>query len=371
MMMHEPRSRRPPLSSTMGIPAFLPSLSSAYSDILRGSVVELNVIVDFNQCGGLTFAELSHLVTLCPNLRRIGISVFGMQPQGGDTVGAPDQWRMRRLASPIPNEVLEELRTAPNASRISELRLHDWSDDPKVLLQLLTIWPHITSLKIAGKLPTINNGVGSAFSVIPLDAAPCALETLSLNCTTGAESNADFVKWLLEGSQRTLRRLEFLKEPSGKLLEDLFVRSAFPLESVYLPSCVSPAVGHVIRNRLRPITALISDGDSEISGDRTFPQVQGLKEVFVENPSIPLEFLVATVRSGTVRRFGFGIDDRTVLSCVARAIKAHAGLERVSVWVCDGGEGNFGLRSLRIACAIRGIELEETRDIRKFRAWKT
>ena len=371
VMAHESHlTRSPSLSSVVGIPTFIPTPSFPHSNTLRWSVVELNVIIDFNQYDGLTFAKLSHIVSLCPNLQSIGISVFGMQPYGRDTVGSPNPWRTKRFAPPIPNEVLEELRTAPNASRISNLRLNDWSDDPEILLQLLGIWPCITSLKIAGKLPTINNGINSAFSVIPHDATPCALETLSLNCTTGAESNIDFVKWLLKGSQRTLRRLEFLKEPSGKLIEDIFTRSAFPLESVYLPSCVLSSVGQIIRYRLGPTTTPTSDGDSGSDGNHAFPQVQGLKEVFVEDPSTPLKFLVSAVRSGTVQRFGFGVDDRTDLSSIARAIKARAGLKRILVWVCNGGERNFGLRSLRIACGIRGIELEETRDVREFRVWK-
>ena len=353
----------PPIAT---IPVSLPTLTFTYSDILRDSVLEFNAIIDFNQYDGLTFAKLSHIVSLCPNLRRIGISVFGMQPQGNDTVGASNQWRMRRLAPPIPDEVLEELRAASNASKISELRLNDWSDDPEALVQLLGIWPHITTLKIAGKLPTTITGIDSAFSATPLDAAPCALEALSLNCVTSAESNSDFVKWLLKGSQRTLRRLEFLKEPSGKLLEDILVRSVFPLESVYLPSCASPAVGQVIRHRLGP-----PDGDNKIDGDRTPFQVQGLKEVFIEDPSTPLKFLASTIRSGTVQRFGFGVGSHTELSAVARMIKVQTGLKRVAVWISCGGERNPGFGSLRIACAIKGIELEETRDVKKFRTWKT
>ena len=356
----------PPLSSIAGIP---PTLSFAYSDILRGSVAELNVIIDFNQYDGLTFAKLSHVISLCPNLQRVGISVFGMQPQGRDVVGTPNQWRMRRLAPPIPDEVLEELRVAPNASRISELKLNDWSDDPKVLTQLLGVWPSITSLKIAGKLPTINNSIDSALSTTPLDTAPCALEALSLNCTTSAESNVDFIKWLLEGSRQTLRRLEFQKEPSGKLLEDIFVRSAFPLESVYLPSCASPAVGQIIRHRfVRTATPLLNE-DNEIDGDHALLQAQGLKQVYVEDPSTPLKFLVSTIRSGTIQRLGFGVDGLTDLSSVARSIKAQTGLRHVAARICEGGGGNLGLGSLRIACAIRGIELKETRDVKEFRAW--
>ena len=354
------------LSPIAGIP---PTLTFAYSDVLRGSVAELNVIIDFNQYDGFTFTKLSHVISLCPNLQRVGISVFGMQPQGKDVVGTPNQWRMRRLAPPITDEVLQDLRTAPNASRISELRLNDWSDDPKVLIQLLGVWPSITSLKIAGKLPTINNSINSVISTTPPGTASCALEALSLNCATGEEPRVDFVKWLLEGSQQTLRRLEFLKEPSGKLLEDIFVRSAFPLESVYLPSCVSPAVGQIIRHCFAPtVTPTFGEGDG-IRGDHTFLQAQGLKQVFVEDLSVPLKFLVSTVRSGTIQGFGFGVGSLTDLSSVARAIKAQTGLRRVAVWICDDGGGDFGLGSLRIACAIRGIELKETRDVKKFRAW--
>ena len=360
----------PPISFTAGIPSFLPTLGLTYSKFLRGSVVELNVIIDFGQHDGLTFAELSHIVYLCPNLRKIGISVFGMQLPGKDTVGSGNQWRMRRPTPLTTDEVLEEMRAAPNASRISELRLNNWSDNPELLIQLLDTWPHITSLKIAGKLPTIDT-IDYVFPAVPLDTAPCALETLSLNCATDAEASVDFVKWLLAGSRRTLRRLEFLKEPSGKLLEDIFDRSMFPLESVYLPSCISPAVGRIIRHRLRPTVVPTYDGGNEVDGGNAFVHVWGLREVFVEDPSTPLKFLVSVVRSETVQSFGFGVDRRTDLSSIARAIKAQAGLKRVAIWICDGEGGNVGFGSLRVACAIRWIELEETRDVKEFRAWKT
>ena len=327
------------------------------------------MIIDFNQPDGLTFAKLSHISSLCTNLRKIGISIFGTQPKGIVSGRVADRWQMRRLAPPVPDEVLEELRTAPNASRISELRVHDWSDDPKVLIQLLGIWPHITSLRIAGKLPVTNHGIDSTFFASTLDNAPCALETLSLNCATGTESTVDFVKWLLAGSRQTLRRLEFLKEPSTKLLEDIFSRSIFPLDSVFLPSCACPAVGQIIRDRLGPALVRVLD-HGETDGDDTFVRVQGLKELFVEDPSTPLKFLVSAVRSETIQRFGFGVDGRTDLSSIARVIKAQTGLKRIAAWLPNGGEKNFGLGSLRIACAIKGIELEETRDIGEFRAWK-
>jgi hypothetical protein len=367
MVVRKPYLTRPPLSLITGLQKSPPTLGFTYSNILRGSVIELNVIIDFNQPGGLTFAKFSHIVSLCPNLRKIGISVFGMQPQGMVAEEIPDHWRMR-LAPPVPEEVLEELRTASNASSISELRVHDWSDDSGILIQLLGIWPHITSLKVAGQLPATNRGINSSLWTSTLDTAPCALKMLSLNCATGTESTIDFVKWLLAGSRQTLRRLEFLREPSTKLLEDIFARSTFPLDSVSLPSCACPAVGQIIRDRLSPTLVRVFN-DHEIDEDNTLVRVQGLKELSVEDPSTPLKFLVSTVRSETVHRFGFGVDGRTDLSSIARAIKAQTGLKCIAIWFFNGGEVNFGLGSLRVACAIKGIDLEETRDIGEFRAW--
>ena len=357
-----------PMSLIPGIQNFPPTLGFAHSHVLRRSVIELNVIIDSNQPDGLTFPQFSHLVSLCPNLRKIGISAFGMQPHGMVAQGVVHQWQMSRLAPPVPDEVLEELRNAHNNSRVSELRVHDWSDNSGVLTQLLGIWPHITSLRIAGKLPTTNQGIDSTSFAGTLDTAPRALETLSLNCHTGTEPAVDFVKWLLAGSRRTLRRLEFSKEPSTKLLEDIFSRSTFPLDSVSLPSCACPAVGQIIRDRLGPTSIRVLN-HHEIDEDNTFVRAQGLKELFVQDPLTPLEFLVSVVRSETVQSIGFGVDGRTDLSSIARAIKAQTGLKRVAVWFCGRGGDNLELAGLRIACAIKGIELEETRDIRKFRAW--
>ena len=368
-VLHKSRPVKPSLASLTGMPKFLPTFDFTNSGTLRGSVIELNVIVDFNQSDCLTFAKLSHVISLCPNLRKIGISVFGMQPQGPDIEWEADQWRMKRFTPPISGEVLEKLRTSPNASRISELRLHDWSDDSRILIQLLGVWPYITSLKVAGKLPTSHSADFTFPAILP-EAAPCALETLSLNCNTGTEASVDFVKWLLARSQQTLRRLEFLKEPSAKLLEDIFAHSMFSLDSVSLPSCTCPVIGQAVRDRLGPTFAQISGGNGEVDGAIPSLQVKGLKEVFVEDPSTPFKFLASVVQSGAVQKFGFGVDSRTDLSSLARVIKARTGLKRVAVWLCNGGERNFGLGNLRVACAIQGIELEETREIREFRAQK-
>ena len=353
-------TKQPPLSLITSAQNFLPTLGSVHSNVLRGSVIELNVIIDLNQPNGLSFENLSHVVSSCPNLRKIGISVFGTQPRGTGAEGTADPWRMRRLAPPLPDEVVEELRTAPNASKVSELRLHDWSDSPVTLTRLLSVWPRITSLKIAGKLPIVNYGI---------DAAPCALKKLSLNCATGTEASVDFVKWLLSGSHQTLQHLAFLKEPSAKLLEDILTRPTFPLDSVSLPSCSCPVVGQIIQNRLGPSCPPSFDDSSGTGETNTLAKVQGLKEVFVEDPSTPFKLLGSIIRSGTIQRLGFGVDGRTDLSSLARAIKAQTGMKHIAVWLCNNGERNFGLGSLRVACAMKGIELEETRDIREFRGW--
>ena len=364
MITHRPHSARSLLSVGRGLSS--PAINSAHSSSLRESVTELNAIVDPNKPGGLTFTELSHVVSLCPNLRKIGISLFGVQPQGTVAEGTVDQSWVR-LAPPVLDEILQELRVAANASRISELRLHDWSDGSGILVKLLGVWPHISSLKFAGKLPPIGDPAISAHTI---SAAPCALEALSLNCATGTESTVDFIKWLLAGSQRTLRCLEFLKEPSAKLLEDIFARSPFPLDSVSIPSCASPEIGQIIRNRLWPTVVPGFGEKDDVIEDKALTRVQGLKAVFVEDPSTPLKLLVSTVRSRTVQTFGFGVDRNTDLPSVAHAIKEQTGLKRLVVLVWNGGERNVGIGRLRIACAIKGIELEETRDVRQFRAQK-
>ena len=361
---HTTGSSSIPLIATC--PIFFPVPGVAYSNLLRRSVVELNMIIDFNQPDGLTFTEFSHIVSLCPNIQTVGISVFGAQRSARVITGAVDQLQTTRWAPSIPDGVLEELCAVPDVSKVSGLRFNNWSDNSEILVQLLGIWPHITSLKISGKLPTINNGIDS---VLP-GAAPCRLEALSVNCATRVESNVNFIKWLLAGSQCALRRLEFLKEPSGKLLEDIFDHSMFPLESVYLPSCASPAVRQITQRRFGSTTASTLNGDKRTHDDHPSTRAQDLKELFVEDPSTPLAFLSSAIRSETVRSFGFGIDGLTDVSFIARVIKARTELKRIAVWISDGGERNVGLGSLRIACAIRGVELEETRDVMEFRAWK-
>ncbi|KAH9829501.1 uncharacterized protein C8Q71DRAFT_407353 [Rhodofomes roseus] len=297
--------------------------------MLGDAVQEMQVTLDHNQPYRLSHRSFARAVTLCPNLLRLGIALYGKPGPGDDLVGEPSVDRLKRSAPSFDERTLAILRKGP---RITSLQFSNWSDNSSSLAQLLDIWPSLKSLLISGTPPQLP-------STSPAPST-CALEELRMNFQS--TPSIDFMKWLLHNSQESLRMLELERDPSPELLDYLLREHAPTLESLALPTCG----GH--------------------EGVASILQCTALRELRVESAWAP-QGLFSSLPEG-VRHIAFGVDMDTSLQPVLRTIKKSDALRVVTAHVWHGGERHPQLNALKIACARQGVDLRFTRDVRAFRA---
>ncbi|ESK93434.1 hypothetical protein Moror_1715 [Moniliophthora roreri MCA 2997] len=296
--------------------------------VLGSSVFSMRVSIDHNQPFGLSQRTFAHAVSLCPNLFQLNLALYGCGAPGKDIVGSPDSLRMRRPAPSFDEETLALLRSGP---RISSLCFRNWSENSHSIMQLLGVWPTLQSLVISGTAPELPSPAPEPF--------PCALSSLQINFQ--ASPSVDFFKWLLHNSSDSLRKLEFERELSPVVLNYLIDTHSATLESVVLPTCsreTSRALGKCEKLRHYSVEDALSS--------------TGVYKRLSEN----------------IECIGFGLNKDTQLQTILDIIKARESIKAVTVNLWNGGELHRQLASLKTTCALRGIDLELTQDIRAFRS---
>jgi hypothetical protein len=301
--------------------------STEHGCVLGNAVRSMRASLDPNQPFGLSQIDFANAVTLCPNLRELNIGLYGRVPPGKDIVGFPDTQRMRRPAASFDERALDLLRSGP---RISTLRFNNWSENCQSITQLLGVWSSLKSLVIGGTAPELPSPATEPF--------PCALEELRMNFQTSP--SVDFLRWLLHNSADTLHTLEFEREPSPPVLQYLLNSHHATLTSLALPSC-----SRTTQRILDKCTSL-----------RRFTVEDG------HSLGLALKKL-----SPHVEHIGFGLIKEMPMQAVLEAVKANASLRTVTVNLWDGDKLHRQLPSLKMACALRGIHLRITHDIRAFR----
>jgi len=303
--------------------------STARGRMLGDAVVRMRVVLDHNQPYRLAQRSFARAVTLCPNLYELNVALFGEGAPGQDVVGSPDAARMQRHAPAFDDRTLSLLRSGP---RISALQFSNWSDNCTSLSQLLDIWPCLKSLIISGTAPQLTSESLGPF--------PCALEELRMNFQTSP--SVDFLQWLLHNSASTLRVLDFERDPSPEVLDFLTSEYGSTLQSLALPSCGS----------FESVKAVHTCGS--------------LREFKMESAwATPALYKALPF---TLEHLAVGIDADTPLQHVVGAIRCSDMLTTVTVHIWNGGERHPHLAALKIACALQGVELKMTRDIREFRS---
>ncbi|KAE9401003.1 hypothetical protein BT96DRAFT_919134 [Gymnopus androsaceus JB14] len=296
--------------------------------VLGDAVRSMRASLDPNQPSSLSQLSFAHAVTLCPNLHALDISLYGCVSPGNDIVGSPDTLRMRRPAPSFDEAALALLKSGP---RISTLRFSNWSENRQSITQLLSVWTTLTTLVIGGTAPELPSPVSEPF--------PCALQELGINFQTCP--SVDFFRWLLHNSMDTLCALEVEREPSSPdVLLYLIDTHCATLQSLSLPTCTR-ATARVIEKCTRLHGFSVEDGGS-----------------------FPLALKKLSSRVGHV---GFGLNKEMSMQSVLEAVKANESLQAVTVNLWNDGKLHRQLPSLKMACALRGIDLRITHDIRAFR----
>ncbi|OCH88778.1 hypothetical protein OBBRIDRAFT_757656 [Obba rivulosa] len=297
--------------------------------MLGDAVVRMRVVLDHNQPYRLAQRSFARAVTLCPNLYELNVALYGEGAPGQDVVGSPDAARMQRYAPAFDDRTLSLLRSGP---RISALQFSNWSDNCTSLSQLLDIWPCLKSLVISGTTPQLPSESLGPF--------PCALEELRMNFQTSP--SVDFLQWLLHNSASTLRVLEFERDPSPELLDFVTSEYGSSLQSLALPTC----------NSFESVKAV-----HVCSALREF-KMEGAWAMPAMYKALPF----------SLEHLAIGIDADTPLQHVVQAIRRSDMLSTVTVHVWHGGERHPQMAALKIACALQGVDLRVTRDVREFRS---
>ncbi|CDO77261.1 hypothetical protein BN946_scf184753.g11 [Trametes cinnabarina] len=296
---------------------------------LGDAVLRMKVVLDQNQPYRLSHRSFARAVSLCPNLYELSVSLFGEGGPGLDIVGLPDASRMKRSAPSFDQRTLSILRAGP---RISALQFCNWSDNSSSLLQLLDVWPTLSSLDISGTTPQLDSDNVQPF--------PCALRELRMNFQ--ASPSMEFMRWLLHNSTGRLRVLDLAREPSPDLLEYLVSEHGAALESLGLPTCGTREGAAAVR------------------------RCAGLRELKIEGAwASPM--LYKTLPGG-LQHLAFGVDSDSALQPVVQAIRRSTELRVVTMHIWRGGEKHPKLADVTLACARQGVELRVTRDVPAFRA---
>ncbi|TFK91145.1 hypothetical protein K466DRAFT_483405 [Polyporus arcularius HHB13444] len=303
--------------------------ATPHGRLLGDTVVRMKVVLDQNQPYRLSHRSFARAVSLCPNLYELSVALYGEGAPGLDIVGVPDASRMKRSAPSFDDRTLAVLRAGP---QISALQFSNWSDNSDSLLQLLDVWPSLTSLDISGTTPQLPSDTVEPF--------PCALRELRTNLQVSP--SIEFMRWLLHHSTGTLQVLDLAREPTPEMLEYLVSEHGPTLESLGLPACGTHEGAAAVR------------------------KCAALRELKIESAwAAPM--LYKNLPRG-IQHLAFGVDADTPLQPVIQAIRKSEDLRVVTMQVWHGGQRHPLLANVRIACAINGVDLRLTNDVPAFRA---
>lgn len=317
--------RRVTLESAPALAGFVSAIShdTPRARMLASTVASLRCVLDTKQPNGISQRAFADTVLRCPNLSELSLAVYG-----DDAAAASRDARQRAKGSSwqFDDAALALLQTGP---RVSALRFDNWTDNACALAQLLEVFPCIDALAISGTTPALCAPVPTPF--------PCTLRELRTNLRSAP--SGEFVNWLLENA--ALRTLEFTRAPEPELLADLLVAHASTLESLSVPSCASAECAAALASctRLRSL------------------RLENLWAASTASRSLP----------STLRTLAFTVDKDTMLQPVLRALKDDTALEHIAVHAWADGARHAELPSLKMACALQGVELALVGDVRAFR----
>lgn len=296
--------------------------------VLGDAVLRMRVTLDHNHPDRLTNDAFANAVLLCQNLYELDISLYG---QGASEQDSSDASVTQRTVPSLDAGVLNLLRSGP---RIHALKLANWSDSDHLPIQLLSgIWPSLTSVVLKGLPPRLPADVDA---LVPFR---CNLSEIRMNFQVPPK--LDFVRWLLQDSVRSLRIVEFEREPSSELLDFIVHQHGSSLESLSIPSCSSIEMVSAVQ------------------------RCERLKELKLESPTLtPLLFKQLP---SSVEHLAFGMDVDTPLHIIVKYIKEMDNVKTVTVHYWDGGERHSLLPTFKIACACKGVELLTMCNLQRFR----
>jgi hypothetical protein len=179
---------------------------SGHNAILPCLVSSLSVHLNFDSPFGLTEFHLARLVTLCPNISSISISITGCEPvfaQPLQALGAKDR--------PAPSLSHRTVKLLTQSHKISSLSISNWSDNAEILLQLLQIWPDISKLSVSGTIPLIPDSIPKSFRFPKLESMSMSVQS--------SPSVSTLQRLLLNSLETSLKELNLFTEAGSEVAE--------------------------------------------------------------------------------------------------------------------------------------------------------
>lgn len=311
--------------------------------------MRLRLIIDPNHPDALSHDTLVHATKLCPNLFELdltfhgcGSGTFESVPVDGDEAldaGAASGAQRAALTTPsFSTETLHALRAGP---RIRSLKLANWSDNDALALQLLDVWPSLNTLALKGTaplLPVVPEEVDNPFR--------CSCKFAKVRLGLKTQPKIAFIDWLLGNSRETLQSFELEQETPIEFLNPLLKRYGPTLLSLALPSCTP-------REHVAAVTS----------------HCLALREFRLGSASSLLSPLLFKQLSPKVEHLALPVACDSVLYPVLKYIgdRRNDKLRSVTVHLWGDAEAHPQLPSLKIACALRGIELRFVKSVWAFR----
>jgi len=335
------------LRSERDFDSFHIALSSQPS--LATAVRSLRVVIDQNQPHGLCQHHLATVIVLCPRLNDLNLALFGNDSLSGSLEGNNEtntgaQPGMNTPTARRPGEISLALAEALAKSPIRSFHLSNWSPNSLFLHDILQFLPSLKSLSITGTPPSVPS---------TLPAYPCSLSLNHLRVNFQASPSVDFLRWLLENSKGTLVALDLERvsdlDVSIGLLDYFATTQGHALESLTLPSCANP---------------------TEL---KHFQRCTNLRAVAFRTPNVSsalFKHLLAAADSTHLEEMHICMDKNTSLSPLIELVRQKESLKSLVVCLWEP-HVRRSLRlwgSLRMSCAVSGVELKVVESLSEYKA---
>lgn len=328
---------------------------------LANAVRTLRVILDHNQPHGLRQHHLTAVVALCPRLKSINLSVFGdansdsVDDENGNENSMSNEiiegMGISRLGTGAPSlararcpELNLSLAEALAESPITSFNLNNWSTNTLSLHSLLASLPAVKLLSITGTPPSVPTSASSL---------SCTLNLSHLRVNFQHSPSVDFLRWLLENSKDTLTALDIERlsdsDASIGLLDQLTTVHGPSLRSLILPSCTTP---------------------TEL---KHFQRCTNMRAVAFRTPYVStavFKHFLGDVHPTPLEELYMCVDRNTALSPVIELVKSKKTLKSLAVclWEKDVRKKLRLWGSLKMACAVRGVELKVCERLSEYKA---
>ncbi|KLO20127.1 hypothetical protein SCHPADRAFT_912329 [Schizopora paradoxa] len=299
---------------------------------LANSIARLHVLLDFGNADALSISSFVAAVHLSSAMFELEVSIFGRGARRED-----DAWIVDAGADQTPSFDADILAMLCCGPQISALRVNNWSGNDQLALQLLCVWPTLSSVHLTGLAPAVRSPESPDETIAPF---PCNLREAHLSFQSSP--TLSFATWLLLNSSQSLRVLHLEREVSPDLSKFLISQHKSTLSSLTLHACTNPGLASLIQD------------------------CEELEELQFMDPHVSPLLLKKLPRA--LKHLAFAIDRNTLLHAAVDGLRAMKTLRRITIDVCPGGRVHPSMPGLKVACATNGITLSRTSSARAFHA---